>query len=154
MLAMISALIAGNAVMIAETHMSWDGQLTFIQMFMVSAMSGFMGVLVSVATFGSDSPKDIARQAVSNFGMSVVFSPLTAILISKGSGLQVNIVLMVPIAALWGIGGIFLLKKVGPGLLDRAAGLINGMADGISKKMTKPVQPDDTNKPDMDDTNG
>jgi hypothetical protein len=128
MQAMVAAsfvlFIIGNLALAVDPTMPaafLEGQLTIIQVFIIAALSGLGGTWVGLATFGSDCVKDLARQGIGNFGLSVIAGPSTAYWISSCTGAQMNLFLVVPVAAAWGIGGAFLLKKVGPKIIDMMA---------------------------------
>lgn len=139
---------------------TFDGPLSTIHIFIVAALSGLAGSWVSLATFGlgdgvekpgdegdSDAIKKFARQGLTNFLLSVIGGPSSCYALYKWADVPMNLFVVVPVAAAWGIGGALLLKKLGPRLL-------NIVSNRVERRVNHILYDDDTFPPsNLDDTN-
>lgn len=142
-------MMIGNFLLLGSTPMpdTFDGPLSVIAVFIISAISGFAGTIIGLSTFGSDSAKELGRQAVSNFLLAVTMSPTTCYVATLFSDkITMNLFLVVPIAAIWGIGGGLFLKKNGPKIMDRISNKFQKSVDSALGDDTQPSGEGDTTK--------
>lgn len=140
----IIGLMAGNLLLLATTPMpdTLDGPLPLIAIFIIAALSGLAGTIIGWATKGSECLMLQSREAIGNFFLSVTMSPTSCWLITciPGSKMQMSLLLVVPVSALWGIGGGLLLKKIGPKILDAAARRVDKELNAFIDDDTNPTK--------------
>lgn len=112
-------LDAGVVVVIAAAggvSNDWDGPLTLLQTFLVAGLFGFVGTLIGVASDGTTNPQRLARESLGNFGVSLVCTPLTVVKVSQWTGLPCDIALVAPIATLYALTGMLIVRQWIPAL--------------------------------------
>jgi hypothetical protein len=119
MILLLDALCVVTVAALNGASWDFDGPLTMIQTFLISGLFGFVGVLVGVSVDGCNDVRTLARQSLGNFGLSFAFTPLTVVQVCNWTGWPRDISIVAPIAALYGIGGIVVLRTLQPIIMDR-----------------------------------
>lgn len=101
--------------------------------FSASMWGGTIGTFVSLAVYGASDMRSLARHAVTNSGLAVLFGPFLAWGASKITGAEMTIYLIIGSSGAIGIGGMAVLKAVGPVIVDSLKSGVGGMIEAFFK---------------------
>lgn len=112
------AFLAGMLVMMTagSFEMAWTTDEN--RMFLCTMAGGTIGAGVNYCIYEVRTLRQMARQAMANLGLAVIFGPIATTAVVKCSGWNLTIYLAVAISGTIGIGGTAIWRVAAPAVLN------------------------------------
>lgn len=114
----------------------------------ITLIGGSLGFVVFTAAFYKKDDRvsvvEVARQVCASAALAWAFAPISTPFAAKWTGMPDNDKLLVAVSMIWGIGGLTVLKTLGPWLLNLGTRFLIGKAESY-------LGPDRANQPPPND---